>query len=98
MAPEALNGWRQTDKRDAGELCLLVDYMLREHRDVFKVARAPSSAQERRRAQWRQRSLLKTRNMLAGEGWGLLQNWCPSARGGARMWSKLTDRIRLLVC
>ena len=77
VAPEPLNGRRKTDKRDAGKLCLqLIDWVLREHRDVFKVVRAPSPEQERRRARWRQRSqLLKTRNMLAGHGRGLLQNF-----------------------
>jgi len=95
VAPEALNGRRKTDKRDAGKLCLqLVDYVLREHRDVFKIVRAPSPAQERRRAQWRQRSqLLKTRNMLAGHGRGLLQNFghylVAERWWGARSWPKL---------
>ena len=95
VAPEALNGRRKTDKRDAGKLCLqLIDYVLREHRDVFKVVRAPSPAQERRRAQWRQRSqLLKTRNMLAGHGRGLLQNFghylVAERWWGARSWPKL---------
>ena len=38
VAPEALNGRRKTDKRDAGKLCLLlVDYVVRENRDIFKV-------------------------------------------------------------
>jgi transposase len=77
----------RADKRDAGKLCLLlVDYVLREHRDVFKVVRAPSPEQERRRAQWRQRSqLLKTRNVLAGHGRGLLPNfghYLVAERGG----------------
>jgi transposase len=95
-APEALNGRRKTDKSDVGKLCLLlVDYVLRDHRDVFKVVRAPSPEQERRRAQWRQRSqLLKTRNVLAGHGRGLLQNFghylVPERWWGARTWPKLT--------
>ena len=51
VAPEALNGRRKTDKRDAGKLCLLlVDYVLRENRDIFKVVRVPSPEQERHRA------------------------------------------------
>ena len=95
VAPEPLNGRRKTDKRDAGKLCLqLIDWVLREHRDVFKVVRAPSPEQERRRAQWRQRSLLlKTRNMLVGHGRGLLQNFghylVPERWWGARSWPKL---------
>ncbi len=37
-APEALNGRRKTDKRDVGKLCLLlIDYVVRDHRNVFKV-------------------------------------------------------------
>jgi hypothetical protein len=44
VAPEALNGRRKTDKRDVGKLCLLlVDYVLRENREIFKVVRAPQS-------------------------------------------------------
>ena len=58
-APEALNGRRKTDKRDVGKLCLLlIDYVVRDHRNVFKVVRVPSPEQERCRAQWRQRSQL----------------------------------------
>jgi transposase len=96
LAPEALNRRRKTDKRDVGKLCVrLVDYALRDHRDVFKVVRAPSPEQERRRAQCRQRSqLLKTRNILAGQGRGLLQNFghylVPERWWGARTWPKLT--------
>jgi transposase len=95
VAPEALNGRRKTDKRDAGKLCLLlVDYVLRENRDIFKVVRAPSPEQERRRAQWRQRSqFLKTRNMLAGHGRGLFQYFgyylVPQRWWGVRAWHKL---------
>ena len=95
-APEALNGRRKTDKRDVGKLCLLlIDYVVRDHRNVFKVVRVPSPEQERCRAQWRQRSqLLKTRNVLAGHGRGLLQNFghylVPERWWGARIWPKLT--------
>ena len=95
VAPEALNGRRKTDKRDAGKLCLLlVDYVLRENRDIFKVVRAPSPEQERRRAQWRQRSqFLRTRNMLAGHGRGLFQYFghylVPQRWWGVRAWPKL---------
>ena len=95
VAPEALNGRRKTDKRDTGKLCLLlVDYVLRENRDIFKVVRAPSPEQERRRAQWRQRSqFLKTRNMLAGHGRGLFQDFghylVAQRWWGVRAWHKL---------
>jgi hypothetical protein len=55
-------GARPTNAMSANSALLLVDYALRDHRNVFKVVRAPSPEQERRRAQWRQRSrLLKTR-------------------------------------
>ena len=94
VAPGPLNGRRKTDKRDAANLHALIDWVLREHRDAFKVVRAPSPEQERRRARWRQRSqLLKTRNMLAGHGRGLLQNFghylVAERWWGARSWPKL---------
>ena len=56
--------------------------------------RVPSAEQERVRAWWRQRSqFLKTRDMLAGHGRGLLQQFghcvVPERWWGARIWPKL---------
>jgi transposase len=99
VAPETLNGKRKTDRLDALKLCTkLLDFDVRGDKKQFKVVRVPTVEQERRRALWRQRSqVLKTRNMLTGQGRCLMMEngvtIVPERWWGPRIWPRLSKKL-----
>jgi len=95
IAPKKLDGKRKTDKSDANNLAQqLWDFEHNGDKKRFKVVKDLTDPQRERRAGSRQhQQLQKNRNMLSGNGRGLMHEHgfydVPEGWWGARKWIKL---------
>ena len=95
VAPKKLDAKRKTDKSDANNLAQeLWDFQYNGNKKRFKVVRDLTDPQRERRAISRQhQQLQKNRNMLSGNGRGLMHEHgfydVPEGWWGARKWIKL---------
>jgi transposase len=99
VAPENLGGRRKTDKIDACQLAQqLYDFCVHRNRRRLRIVRDLGDERRRRRALGRQRAQLqKSRQMLAGNGRGLMHDFgfyeVPEGWWGKRKWLKLRDKL-----
>lgn len=94
-APEALNGKRKTDKRDARSLAeALFDLVVRDKRRALRRVRVPERAAQQRRTEGRHRSqMVEARNRLEAVGRAMMWDHdfleVPEGWWGKRKWAKL---------
>jgi len=99
VAPKKLDAKRKTDKSDANNLAQeLWDFQYNGNKKRFKVVRDLTDPQRERRAISRQhQQLQKNRNMLSGNGRGLMHEHgfydVPEGWWGARKWIKLKAEL-----
>ena len=96
VTPEALNGQRKTDKRDARALCLRLSRWIEGNRDELSPIRIPTEAEQRRRETSRRRQFLARQvRCLANRGHGQVAEYChlqlPHRWWGPRNWKKLAE-------
>jgi transposase len=101
-APEALNGKRKTDKRDARSLAaLLFDRVARGNRRALRMVRVPEAQAHRRRTEGRHRTqMVEARNRLEAVGRGMMWDHdfheVPEGWWGPRKWPKLSATLTAL--
>lgn len=94
-APEALNGKRKTDKRDARSLAtLLFDWVARGNQRALRRVRVPDAQMQRRRTEGRHRTqMVEARNRLEALGRGMMWDHdfhqVPEGWWGPRKWPRL---------
>jgi len=99
VAPENLGGRRKTDKVDARQLAQqLYDFCSHHNRQRLRIVRDLGDERRRRRALGRQRGQLqKSRQMLAGNGRGLMHDFgfyeVPEGWWGKRKWPRLREKL-----
>lgn len=99
IAPQKLSEKRKTDKADAKALAQkLWDFTQNKDQSVFKVVKDLSEVKRIRRAKSRQvEQLQKARNMLSGNGRGLMYEFgfyeVADSWWGARKWIKLRAKL-----
>ena len=95
VATEMLNRKRKTNRRDAGKLLdQLYDFDVNGHKKALRPIRVPTLNQQKSRRLCRMRSqLIKVRNIMEGQGRGLLFDFdfheVPQGWWGARKWPRL---------
>ncbi len=101
VATEMLNRKRKTNRRDAAKLLdQLYDFDVNGHKKALRPIRVPTLQEQKSRRLCRMRShLIKVRNILEGQGRGLLFDFdfheVPKVWWGPRKWPRL--RAKLLV-
>ena len=99
VATELLNRKRKTNRRDAGKLLdQLYDFDVNGHKKALRPIRVPTLQEQKSRRLCRMRSqLIKLRNMMEGQGRGLLFDFdfheVPQGWWGARKWPKLRAKL-----
>ena len=98
-ATEMLNRKRKTNRRDAGKLLdQLYDFDVNGHKKALRPIRVPTLQEQKERRLCRMRShLIKVRNIMEGQGRGLLFDFdfheVPQGWWGARKWPKLRAKL-----
>src|SRR3989454_10698232 len=99
VATEMLNRKRKTNRRDAGKLLdQLYDFDVNGHKKALRPIRVPTLQEQKSRRLCRMRSqLIKVRNILEGQGRGLMFDFdfhaVPQGWWGARKWPKLRAKL-----
>src|SRR5438094_1437 len=99
VATEMLNRKRKTNRRDAAKLLdQLYDFDVNGHKKALRPIRVPTLNQQKSRRLCRMRSqLIKVRNIMEGQGRGLLLDFdfheVPQGWWGARKWSRLRAKL-----
>jgi transposase len=99
VATEMLNRKRKTNRRDAGKLLdQLYDFDVNGHKKALRPIRVPTLQEQKSRRLCRMRSqLIKLRNMMEGQGRGLLFDFdfheVPQGWWGPRKWPKLRAKL-----
>jgi transposase len=99
VATEMLNRKRKTNRRDAGKLLdQLYDFDVNEHKKALRPIRVPTLQEQKSRRLCRMRSqLIKLRNIMEGQGRGVLFDFdfheVPQGWWGARKWPKLRAKL-----
>jgi transposase len=99
VATEMLNRKRKTNRRDAAKLLdQLYDFDVNGHRKALRPIRVPSLQEQKSRRLCRMRShLIKVRNILEGQGRGLMFDFdfheVPQGWWGPRKWPKLRAKL-----
>ena len=100
VATEMLNRKRKTNRRDAAKLLdQLYDFDVNGHKKALRPIRVPTLNQQKSRRLCRMRSqLIKVRNIMEGQGRGLLFDFdfheVPQGWWGARKWPKLRAKLQ----
>jgi transposase len=99
VATEMLNRKRKTNRRDAARLLdQLYDFDVNGHKKALRPIRVPTLEQQKSRRLCRMRShLIKVRNIMEGQGRGLLLDFdfhdVPQGWWGPRKWPKLRAQL-----
>ena len=99
VATEMLNRKRKTNRRDAGKLLdQLYDFDVNGHKKALRPIRVPTLQEQKSRRLCRMRSqLIKLRNMMEGQGRGLMFDFdfhaVPQGWWGPRKWAKLRAKL-----
>jgi transposase len=99
VATEMLNRKRKTNRRDAGKLLdQLYDFDVNRHKKALRPIRVPTLQEQKSRRLCRMRSqLIKLRNMMEGQGRGLMFDFdfhaVPQGWWGPRKWPKLRAKL-----
>jgi transposase len=99
VATEMLNRKRKTNRRDAGKLLdQLYDFDVNGHKKALRPIRVPTLQEQKSRRLCRMRSqLIKLRNIMEGQGRGLLFDFdfyeVPQGWWGPRKWPKLRAKL-----
>jgi transposase len=99
VATEVLNRKRKTNRRDAAKLLdQLYDFDVNGHKKALRPIRVPTLQEQKSRRLCRMRSqLIKVRNILEGQGRGLLFDFdfheVPQVWWGPRKWPKLRAKL-----
>ena len=100
VATEMLNRKRKTNRRDAAKLLdQLYDFDVNGHKKALRPIRVPTLKEQKSRRLCRMRSqLIKVRNIMEGQGRGLLFDFdfheVPQGWWGARKWPKLRAKLQ----
>jgi transposase len=101
VATEMLNRKRKTNRRDAAKLLdQLYDFDVNGHKKALRPIYVPTLKQQKSRRLCRMRSaLIKVRNILEGQGRGLMFDFdfhaVPETWWGPRNWPKLREKLLL---
>ncbi len=99
VATEMLNRKRKTNRRDAAKLLdQLYDYDVNGHKKALRIIRVPTLDEQKSRRLCRMRSqLVKVRNIMEGQGRGLLFDFdyheVPPGWWGPRKWPRLRAKL-----
>jgi transposase len=99
VATEMLNRKRKTNRRDAGKLLdQLYDFDVNGHKKALRAIRVPTLQEQKSRRLCRMRSqLIKLRNIMEGQGRGVLFDFdfheVPQGWWGPRKWPKLRAKL-----
>jgi transposase len=99
VATELLNRKRKTNRRDAARLLdQLYDFDVNGHKGALRPIRVPTLKEQKSRRLCRMRSqLIKVRNILEGQGRGLMLDFdfheVPEGWWGPRKWPKLRTKL-----
>ena len=99
VATEMLNRKRKTNRRDAAKLLdQLYDFDVNGHKKALRPIRVPTLAEQKSRRLCRMRShLIKVRNIMEGQGRGLMFDFdfhdVPPGWWGPRKWPKLRAKL-----
>ena len=99
VATEMLNRKRKTNRRDAAKLLdQLYDFDVNRHKKALRPIRVPTLEEQKRRRLSRMRSqLVKVRNIMEGQGRGLMFDFdfhdVPQGWWGPRKWPKLRTKL-----
>jgi len=97
VATETLNRKRKTNRRDAGKLLdQLYDFDVNGHKKALRPIRVPTLQEQKSRRLCRMRSqLIKLRNIMEGQGRGLMFDFhaVPQGWWGPRKWPKLRAQL-----
>ena len=99
VATEMLNRKRKTNRRDAAKLLdQLYDYDVNGHKKALRPIRVPTLEEQKKRRLCRMRShLIKVRNIMEGQGRGLMFDFdfheVPKGWWGPRKWKNLRAQL-----
>lgn len=99
VATESLSGKRKTNRRDAAKLLdQLYDFDINGHKRALRPIRVPTLKEQKSRRLCRMRSqLIKVRNIMEGQGRGILFDFdfhqVPQGWWGPRKWPKLRAQL-----
>src|ERR1700758_4864126 len=99
VATEMLNRKRKTNRRDAGKLLdQLYDFDVNGNKKALRPIRVPTLQEQKSRRLCRMRShLIKVRNIMEGQGRGLMFDFdfheVPQGWWGPRKWKRLRARL-----